>query len=178
MSKSNLRIVSGALVGAIGSTFGLFQVASAQPKPQGSVTEFLGEYGELIASRDGIIYALSQDADLFEGDILRTKFDETTIIMFRGCEFELPGNKDVTLDDEFCDFAMVDDSDAMMAAADPASSNAIDGGLIVSGQSPLVVGGVVLAAGGLTTVATSNGGSGGSTASQSAGSNSPTPSSP
>lgn len=124
---------------------------------QGSVIEFLGAQGELIVSREGIIFYLQSGDELFLDDILRTKDEDTTTISFRGCAFELPAATDVTLDDEFCNLASATETMAEKAVI------ALEGVAVevveTTENSPLLIGGVILSAGGLSAFTGQGGGS-------------------
>ena len=142
---------------------------------EGSVTEYTGLPGELIVSRDSVIYYLSTGDDLFGGDILRSREGETTTIVFRGCEMELPASEDVALDDEFCVLAAVEEP-TMAAIASTGDGTGValgaGGGLVAainSANAPLMVGGVVLSAGGIAATTGGDGGGAGAATRQAAG---------
>lgn len=115
---------------------------------EGSVLEFTGTPGELIVSRDGVIYYLVTGDALFQDDILRSRDAGTTEIIFRGCTYELPAAKDVELGDEFC-VALIDEP-SMATIASQENVFVPLSELEASRNAPLVVGGVVLSYGGLS----------------------------
>lgn len=128
---------------------------------QGSVIEYAGAPGELVVSRDGIIYYLSTGDDLFENDILRSKEESTSTIVYNGCVFELPASEDVSLDEEFCALVGVKKSPSMATLASQGEVTGASATNIASEtNAPLIVGGVILSAGGLAAVSGSGGGTG------------------
>lgn len=142
----------------IASLIATSMMASAQKQPRGMVIEHTGDEGELIVSRDGIVYWLSIGDDLFSNDVLRAQNADMATITYNGCVITLPQKKDVTLDDEFCALVVLDQP----AMAQLASENGVLTGstaTATAANAPLIVGGVVLSAGGLA--AATDGGSGG-----------------
>lgn len=151
--------------------------ANSQTSPSGSVLQYNGTAGDLIVSRDGIVYFLSSGDSLFENDVLRTQTKNSTTISFNGCMFTLPEKQDVKLDDEFCALASAEEASMARLAGESEI-----GGPFESSQSPanapLVVGGVVLSAGGIAAATGGDNGGSGSTASQAAGANNSSSGSP
>lgn len=141
-------------------------VAEAQKTPMGLVTEHSGEPGDLIASRDGIVYRISQGDELFLGDTLRVRTEAT--IIFSGCTYTLPQNEDIYLDYEFC--SLVANTEPSMAFLASEGRSAVGASEAISaGFAPLVVGGIVLSSGGLAAAIGGDDGGTGSIASQQAG---------
>jgi len=143
----------------------------------GEVVSFSGNNGELIMSRDGVVYWLRPGSKLLTGDIVRSKKATVAVIAFDGCEFELPAGEDVFLDEEFCDPAIVaaEPTAAEKASAGIASTSL--NGPTLRASSPLVVGGVVLSAGGLAAASGGDGGGAGSETASASGSSSSNPNS-
>lgn len=150
-------------------------LAASPQTAEGSVVEYIGVPGELIVSRDSIIYYLSTGDELFSGDVLRSRQAEAATIIFRGCEFELPASEDVALDDEFCAVAAIDEPTMAAIAGAGAGTGAsvgVGSGLVAamnSANAPLVVGGAVLSAGGIAATTGGDGGGAGSPTSAAAG---------
>lgn len=160
-------ITVGVVAAAIAATS---FTALAQKNAEGSVVEYSGIPGELIVSRDGIVYYLSTGEDLFNGDILRSKEGDVATITYRGCTYDLPSNEDVALDDEFCALIVAEEPTMAMAASGGAESIGLNLGAVVnSANAPLMVGGVVLSAGGLAAATGGDGGGAGSATSAAAG---------
>lgn len=134
------------------------KMAFAQEQAYGMVIEHAGNQGELIVSREGIVYWLSTGDDLYTNDVLRAQEADMATITYKGCVMTLPQKEDVTLDDEFCALVIADGPTMAQVAGD--SGVLRDSVAIQSvANAPLVVGGVVLSAGGL--VAATDGGHGG-----------------
>lgn len=142
--------------------------AFAQKSSYGSVMDHSGEPGELIVSRDGIVYWLSTGDDLFENDVLRAQEADSATIRFKGCVFTLPEQEDVELDDEFCVVAAADEP-SMAAIASEAATFSETSAIPTGVNAPLIVGGVVLSAGGIAAATNGGGGGTGSEASAAAG---------
>lgn len=133
--------------------------AVAQKAAGGSVLEHSGEVGDLIVSRDGLVYHLSVGDELYENDILRAQFAKIATVSYNGCEFTLPEKQDVTLDSEFCNLVVATAPTSAEVASQSttlAASNVGAGSLM---NAPLMIGGTVLSAGGIA--AAVNGGDGG-----------------
>lgn len=158
----------------------LASVASAE-ESRGEVLSYSGDKGELIMSRDGIIYWLETGSQLVAEDILRSREAEKAVIVFDGCEFELPAGEDIYLDDDFCDaFAVLEPTAAEKASEGLANEvvaieSTVD--LSMRTDAPLVVGGVILSVGGLAAAAGGDGGGAGSPTSNASGATSSNPNS-
>ena len=144
--------------------------AFADQNADGSVIEYAGQRGDLIVSRDGVVYWLSEGDKLFTHDILRARFGDSSTIRYQGCEITLPENEDVVLDSAFCDI-IVTEEPTMAATASENGGLRSSVGSATGANAPLIVGGVVLSAGGL--VATTNGGNGGTGSAASAAAGAP-----
>lgn len=150
------RLIATFLLTMAGATLPLQSFADISPK--GSVIEHSGETGELIVSRDGVVYWLSTGDDLFLGDVVRAQNAEAARISFNGCEYVLPEKQDVNLNGEFCALASVEEPTMAQLASESGSSvGAV--GAATAANAPLIVGGTVLSAGGIA--AAINGGDGG-----------------
>lgn len=147
--------------------------AHAQKEPSGSVVSHSGKSGNLIVSRDTIVYWLSEGDNLFEGDIIRAQTDDSATITFNGCTYSLPGKTDVALDDEFCTLAAVAEPSMALVASEGGAVSGI-GPILSQANAPLVVGGVILSTGGIAAATGGDSGGTGSTASQEAGASSST----
>lgn len=149
---------------ALAMAISLGSEAFAEKNAQGSVLEYAGEVGELVVSRDGVVYPISVGADLFAGDIVRARRADTAIILFDGCRMELPEGQDVFLNNEFCSAFIAEDKTMAMAASENISvaGSGVEG---VATNAPLIVGGVVLSAGGIA--ATTGGGAAGTSSTSS-----------
>jgi hypothetical protein len=134
------------------------EVTSKMPLANGQVVEHLGETGDLIVLRDGVVYYLSTGDDLFQADILRSENADAASITYNGCEFTLPEKQDVTLDDEFCAFAMVEEPSMAQIASEGGTTLGATT-IATNANAPFIIGGVVLSAGGIA--AATNGGNGG-----------------
>ena len=119
--------------------------AFAETGAIGSVVEHLGESGELIVSRDGIVYFLTTGDDLFDDDIVRAQHADASTIRVYGCTFTLPEKKDVSLGEEFCSLAAIEPT----SMAEIASKSGTGLESVAATNAPLIVGGVVLSAGGI-----------------------------
>ncbi|MEL7096322.1 MAG: hypothetical protein AAGK70_12860 [Pseudomonadota bacterium] len=151
--------------------------AHAQNQADGTVLSYSGEPGQLIVSRDGIVYWLTEGDDLFDDDVVRAQRGGSSSILYNGCEFELPENEDVTLGDQFCSLASAEEGSMAMIASEGNLGNGVIE--VVSGaNAPFLVGGTVLSAGGIAAATGGGNGGTGSTASQDAGAQSSTASSP
>lgn len=171
MSKSYVLL----LVGILFWTSNL--PAAAEQKARGNVTSFSGVPGDLIVSRDGVVYWLSLGDDLFENDTVRSRTDDPASIIYDGCEFTLPDGVDVLLDNEICVLATGQES-SMAAISSQNESVAVGSALMPRSNAPLMVGGVLLSAGGLAAATGGDNGGTGSTASSQAGAAQSTSSSP
>ncbi|MEL6756005.1 MAG: hypothetical protein AAFP81_06175 [Pseudomonadota bacterium] len=150
------RNVSIMIAGAFGLS--LIGSATAEQKEAGTVLKHSGEAGDLIASRDGVVYWLSTGDNLFPNDIIRASRSNVSTIDYDGCTFTLPEKQDVLLDENFCDLTAV--YQPTMAESASEKQIWIDSETVTgSDNAPLIVGGVVLSAGGLAAAA--NGGSSG-----------------
>lgn len=154
----------------------LVALSGVAQEPRGEVLAYSGAKGELIMSRDGIIYWLESGSELQFGDILRSRRGDSAIIKFDGCELTLPEGEDVRLDHEFCGEPIA----AVPSAAENASNGLYDISVsdsVVRARAPLVVGGVVLSAGGLVAAIGGDGGGAGSATSAASGAASSNPNS-
>lgn len=150
------RLVGGFLLATVALVLPLQTFAESSAR--GSVIEHSGETGDLIVSRDGVIYWLSAGDDLFSEDVVRAQNAETAKISFNGCEFTLPEKEDVTLDDQFCVLAAADGRTMAQVASE--TGNSVGSvGVVTAANAPLIVGGTILSAGGIA--AAINGGDGG-----------------
>ncbi|NQY14325.1 MAG: hypothetical protein HRT81_10765 [Henriciella sp.] len=134
------------------------EAAAKQPLADGQVVEHLGETGDLIVLRDGVVYYLSTGDDLFHADILRSENADVASVTYSGCTFTLPEKEDVTLDDEFCAFAMGEEPSMAQIASEGGTTLGATT-IATNANAPFIIGGVVLSAGGIA--AATNGGNGG-----------------
>lgn len=161
--------VFGILVLAVG-LLAPSMMAFAQKQANGMVIEHAGDEGELIVSRDGIVYWLSTGDDLYSDDVVRAQNADMATITYNGCVMTLPQKEDVTLDDEFCALVVLDEPTMAQVASE---GSVLTGStpITTAANAPLVVGGVVLSAGGL--VAATDGGNGGTGSAASAAAGAP-----
>lgn len=144
------RLISFGLMAAAAATLPF--AATAQTAP-GTVTEYTGEYGDFIVSRDGVSYSLSTGEDLMAGDIIRATAADTATITYDGCTYTIPAGQDITLDDAFCEkmASLENPAPETTTVETPAPRGEI---VTASGvNTPLVIGGVVVAAGGIAAAA-------------------------
>lgn len=143
--------------------------ANAEDAADGRVTEFTGDHGELIVARDGVVYWLSSGDELFSADVVRSMKSGTATIVYRECELTLPKDKDVILDNEFCELGAANEQRSMAMLASETNEFS---GVVASNQltdAPLLLGGTVLWTGG---IASTVGGGTGPTSEQSTAGNS------
>ena len=133
-------------------------VISNDKLSNGQVVEHLGETGDLIVLRDGVVYYLSTGDDLFQADILRSEKADAATVTYNGCSFTLPEKQDVTLDDEFCAFALGEEPSMAQIASEGGTALGTTT-IATNANAPFIIGGVVLSAGGIA--AATNGGNGG-----------------
>ncbi|MEO1323962.1 MAG: hypothetical protein AAFV59_13255 [Pseudomonadota bacterium] len=143
-------------------------VAFAQKQANGMVIEHDGDQGELIVSRDGIVYWLSTGDDLYSNDVLRAQNADMATIVYNGCVMTLPQKEDVTLDEEFCALVVLDEP-AMAQVANESGVLTGSSTITTAANAPLVVGGVVLSSAGLVAAVDGGRGGTGSAASAAAG---------
>ncbi len=162
----------GLIAIAAASALQSASIASAREVSQGTVLEHAGEPGELIVSRDGVIYWLSTGDELFSDDVLRAQKADTSTITFNGCVITLEAKVDTVLDDQACTALILSDTTTMAeTAAESGSAVGPFDGAINAG-APLTVGGIILSAGGLA--AATDGGSGGTASATSNAAGAPT----
>lgn len=159
-------LVSIAIAAAV--VLSLPNSALAQNDPGGIVVSHSGKTGNLIVSRDTIVYWLAEGDNLFEGDIIRAQTDDSAIITFNGCTYSLPGKADVVLDGDFCALASVAEPSMALIASEGGTMTGFVTPLSQA-NAPLIVGGVILSAGGIAATTGGDSGGTGSTASQEAG---------
>ena len=126
----------------------------AQKSIGNTVIEHIGEHGDLIVSRNGIVYFLTEGDAVHRNDVLRARYEDTSTIMYQGCVMTLPEGKDVKLDDDFCAFAAVEEKTMAERASEGTIFNETTGT-----NAPFMIGGVIVSAGGLA--AATNGGNNG-----------------
>ncbi|MEP1143681.1 MAG: hypothetical protein ABJH52_08175 [Henriciella sp.] len=133
-------------------------VATAQTAP-GTVTEFTGQLGDLVVSRDGVSYSLITGGDLAFGDIVRATNAGEATLTFNGCTHTIPAGQDFELNAGFCDqMAALEAGPTSLAAAEAAGPVTEAAGTAAAGNAPLIIGGVVVAAGGIAAAAGGGGG--------------------
>lgn len=152
-------------------------MAKGEKSSNGAVVAHLGQDGELIVSRDSVIYWLSTGDRLFEEDIVRAQQPNKSTIVFNGCVRTLPEKEDVLLDSGFCSLASLDGPSLAAIASEGGAVSEL-GSSSITQASPLVVGATTLSAAGLIEALDGGSGGTGSVASEEAGVASATASSP
>lgn len=149
-------LLSGALVVALSSFAEGVSDDQIEQEKRGYVVEYVGKPGELVMSRDGVVYVASTGSTLQAGDIVRATKSNSTVIQFDGCELLLPEMKDILLDEKFCE----DPTPLSMAAIASENPVAVANEVIASGtRAPLIIGGISVAGGGiLAATGSGNGG--------------------
>lgn len=132
-------------------------VEQREAAPGGLVLEHDGNEGDLIVSRDGIVYWMSIGDSLYEYDIVRSKSENTSTIEFDGCTFTLRKNLEVVLDESFCQKAAVTESTMATIASEAVGVTEV----AASQGVPLTIGGVALASGGIASFVSGADGSAG-----------------
>jgi len=95
---------------ALAGVAALAMVGSAAAQAAGSVTSTTGDTGSVVVVRDGEIYSIGANDQLFPGDVIATRRSGSAILMVNGCEVALDGGEEVTVDANVCDAAAVRDA--------------------------------------------------------------------